>query len=590
MPMRQRLRWILVGPLVVTAAVGRLSAAPVPAPPADLAALPRDASSIFSLRVADVWNSDGAKVLRELAPGAFLEVFLAELGAGSISSPTQVERLVFVGFEGERFCGALTVRDPEVLPRMIQKEFSAVEERRLRGRRYWRRETDWKGLLLLDQRSALLGAPDILEVRVAEPGASPKGLLAEAVAEVPRHDFVLAGRLGGGPGLLATLHRHLGSTDAARPLQKADFVLLRIDLRKGLDVDCRFDFSNAIAAEKALPAMRATRSQLAEALTRLASAAEERSKEGKEECRHWLAIVAFCQKTTEAVKGAAVDRSGASVSLSFHSACGAAATGCWMVMMRALLVEFSSTLPARADPPAVVHLRTVAKALRAYQAARGCLPPAAVFDKDGKALLSWRVLLLPYLGEEKLHKEFHLDEPWDSRHNIQLVPKMPAVFGKGTDSDQPPTTCFRVFTGKGALFDGQRGVAWGDVKDPAERLLVVEAATAVPWSKPEELPLPEKGIIPELGSIERCLAAFADGTVEHLYTGRVVQEERDREGKTVQKRKDGQEIAERRELLRQAIRRDGTKADRAKLRSVASGANSSPRDPFELPGTPPRPR
>ena len=38
------------------------------------------------------------------------------------------------------------------------------------------------------------------------------------------------------------------------------------------------------------------------------------------------------------------------------------------------------------------------------------------------------MLILPYLGEEKLYKEFHLDEPWDSDHNKMLIPRMPKVF------------------------------------------------------------------------------------------------------------------------------------------------------------------
>src|SRR5688572_3110747 len=40
--------------------------------------------------------------------------------------------------------------------------------------------------------------------------------------------------------------------------------------------------------------------------------------------------------------------------------------------------------------------------------------PANICDKNGKALLSWRVLILPFLDEQdKLSAEFKLDEPWD---------------------------------------------------------------------------------------------------------------------------------------------------------------------------------
>ncbi|HEV3383246.1 MAG TPA: DUF1559 domain-containing protein [Gemmata sp.] len=34
-----------------------------------------------------------------------------------------------------------------------------------------------------------------------------------------------------------------------------------------------------------------------------------------------------------------------------------------------------------------------------------------IYDKDGKQLLSWRVAILPCLDEEKLYKQFKLDEP-----------------------------------------------------------------------------------------------------------------------------------------------------------------------------------
>jgi len=41
-------------------------------------------------------------------------------------------------------------------------------------------------------------------------------------------------------------------------------------------------------------------------------------------------------------------------------------------------------------------------------------PPAYRTGKAGKPLLSWRVLILPFLEEGAIYKEFHLDEPWES--------------------------------------------------------------------------------------------------------------------------------------------------------------------------------
>ena len=58
----------------------------------------------------------------------------------------------------------------------------------------------------------------------------------------------------------------------------------------------------------------------------------------------------------------------------------------------------------------------------------GRFPARANFDKQGKPLLSWRVHILPYLEENPLYQQFHLDEPWDSEHNRKLIPMMPAFY------------------------------------------------------------------------------------------------------------------------------------------------------------------
>src|SRR5438552_1781471 len=74
------------------------------------------------------------------------------------------------------------------------------------------------------------------------------------------------------------------------------------------------------------------------------------------------------------------------------------------------------------------NVERLAVAMLHFNNAHGRLPPAVVYGEDGKPLYSWRVLLLPHIGEEKLYQEFHLDEPWDSPHNIDLLPGMPAIY------------------------------------------------------------------------------------------------------------------------------------------------------------------
>jgi hypothetical protein len=170
---------------------------------------------------------------------------------------------------------------------------------------------------------------------------------------------------------------------------------------------------------------------------------------------------------------------------------------------------------ARAE--ALARLMRVANAFWSYWEDYGELPPAALVSKDGKPLLSWRVLLLPYVGEAKLFREFKHAEPWDSPHNKKLLARMPRVFapvrGGGGEAH---ATLWQVFTGPGTIFEGSRGCRVSDIRDgTSNTVLVVEASRAVPWTKPEDLPYDPKGPLPKLGSMfpGQFLFATADGAV-----------------------------------------------------------------------------
>jgi hypothetical protein len=164
----------------------------------------------------------------------------------------------------------------------------------------------------------------------------------------------------------------------------------------------------------------------------------------------------------------------------------------------------------------------MAVAMHRYQEDHGSLPPPAVYDKEGKPLLSWRVLLLPYMGDNDLHKEFRLDEPWDSPHNRRLLPKMPKVYAPfdGCPTPEPFTTFYQVFVGKGTAFEGPKGLHLGeDFPDgTSNTILIVEAGSAVPWTMPEELPYAADRPLPALGGMFRDTfrVAFADGSIINI--------------------------------------------------------------------------
>src|SRR5262245_14860206 len=104
------------------------------------------------------------------------------------------------------------------------------------------------------------------------------------------------------------------------------------------------------------------------------------------------------------------------------------------------------------------NLKQVCIAMLAYHDEHGHLPPAVVRDRDGRPLYSWRVLILPYIEEDKLYKEFHLDEPWDSPHNLTLLPRMPKVYASaGEQPPEPHRTFLQVLVGPGTTFEKPEG-------------------------------------------------------------------------------------------------------------------------------------
>lgn len=167
------------------------------------------------------------------------------------------------------------------------------------------------------------------------------------------------------------------------------------------------------------------------------------------------------------------------------------------------------------------NLKQIGIAMHSYHDANRALPAAYSVDKNGKPLLSWRVHILPYIEQEKLYKEFKLDEPWDSDHNKKLIEKMPKVFATGSDPKlaQAGKTTFVVPFGKDLIFnDSGKGRTLATITDGTSNTVMALHAddeAAVVWTKPEDLPLTAKEPLKKLGKRydKGFLVLMADGSV-----------------------------------------------------------------------------
>ena len=164
-------------------------------------------------------------------------------------------------------------------------------------------------------------------------------------------------------------------------------------------------------------------------------------------------------------------------------------------------------------------LQTIGIALCNYEDKHGHFPPAAFRDGQGKPLLSWRVHLLPFLEQDTLYEEFHLDEPWDSPHNIKLLDRVPPVFSLGGNRSDGKTAVM-VFVGDGTPFGSADGLRSLDIADGTSNTIMLVVAgqdKAVPWTKPEDLRFETEDPASVLGDVgEAFAAAFCDGSVRSL--------------------------------------------------------------------------
>lgn len=146
-------------------------------------------------------------------------------------------------------------------------------------------------------------------------------------------------------------------------------------------------------------------------------------------------------------------------------------------------------------------------------------------DEDGRPFLSWRVHLLALLDEEEqaLYNEFHLDEPWDSEHNIELLERMPAIyadpFGEVEDATLTRVVRFDVAADWAPFPSGVGGPIEDFAHDGLSNTIyciVAGADKAVPWTKPEDLTIDlEQPVVPQLGKFsgESIIVGLADGAV-----------------------------------------------------------------------------
>ena len=194
-----------------------------------------------------------------------------------------------------------------------------------------------------------------------------------------------------------------------------------------------------------------------------------------------------------------------------------------LAAIAALVMDFEKGSNGGFISVADQNMKQILLAMHNFCGGTGAFPAHAIYSKDGKPLLSWRVALLPYIEQGQLYNEFHLNEPWDSDHNKKLIARMPKLYRSPKIKDgRVGLTTYLVPINKDFVFTGtNKGATFNDILDGTSNtgiLLDVADETGVIWTKPDDLVVdqkdPWKGLLGHYPS--HILAGMADGSVQRI--------------------------------------------------------------------------
>ncbi len=139
------------------------------------------------------------------------------------------------------------------------------------------------------------------------------------------------------------------------------------------------------------------------------------------------------------------------------------------------------------------NLRKISLALNAYAADNGTYPPRILRDDSGAVLHSWRVLLLPYLGEDDIYSQFDLRLPWSAPVNRRAADRIPSCYLRSSTTQRglPDVASYYMVYGQGTLQPSSGPLAMEEIVDnPSQTILITEGIPLVPsglWTEPIDL-------------------------------------------------------------------------------------------------------
>jgi hypothetical protein len=478
--------------------------------PADLAKVPSDAMLLVSGRVAELWSGEVNKAVRQkyakqmnkgasefedkfgLSPDQVERLSMATMHIAGPAEAGPAEQWFFVGttktYNRDNVMGALGARKVE----------------KYKQQTFYVNEKDWS-VYPLGERALAYGSTRAIRGLIDRPRKSDGNLAAALRLAAGKHAAVFALNV-------QTFHDAIGDklpgeTEPFKPLLQAQYGTLTVDLGAESLAEVKLTFASEKDAKAAV--------QPARTGVDLARAGLGRGVDQLNKQKEMTKFVELLKQVQGSLKATQVEQEGKTLMAAVRLKVDVASVG--LVFVEAV----QKVREAAARTQVANNLKQIALAMHNYHDTYGRFPPQATYDKNGKALVSWRVMILPFIEENNLYNRFHHDERWDSEHNKKLLAQMPKVYASPQDEQtiQEHVTHYQGFVGKGAFFEGKQGLRITDFTDgTSNTIMIAEASKAVPWTKPEDIPYVPGKPLPKLGLPDAAgfQASLCDGCVRFL--------------------------------------------------------------------------
>jgi type II secretory pathway pseudopilin PulG len=145
------------------------------------------------------------------------------------------------------------------------------------------------------------------------------------------------------------------------------------------------------------------------------------------------------------------------------------------------------------------NLKNISLALLDYEARYRSVPPQYIADSTGTPMHSWRVLILPFIGQLALYNKYSFNEPWNGPNNIKLATQIPEIYrcpsGLTDTPLRPDETEYFAIVGSETAWPEGKGRKISELSDGTTntRSLIEVFGLGVNWMEPNDISL-EKAI------------------------------------------------------------------------------------------------